>query len=443
MALVHLLPISDATTSLVVRLANLGLVVWVMRLSERLLRRIVPEAGRLAPALWISLALCFDLLYWGIHGFEATLLTAVFLLFLIRVHGDREEHPTTWFLLGLLPLIRSDAYALWIAGAVAAVARRGVRPALPGLACAAVLPLVHLGLRYAYYGDLLPNTYYLKVAGNGVGMRLGTGLKYLAVFGVFHWLYLLLAGLGARRGPSRALLLSMAVPIVYTLWVGGDVYLGARFLAPIVPPLAVLAFAAAHSFAGGNRSAERAWSASLALSGVVGSGFLWIAGSGHSLVRLRNGGPESSLVTALTIAKNAAPDAKVAVHAAGMVPYFSRRTSIDLLGKADAVVARLEPEGGRIGHNKLLPGYSLGQRAPDLVVMLWLPPGMSACNERDRASVGLVAPSWVASIYASEAFQQSYCGAALDVAGGDPIYFRRGSPEAVRSSAWAAVRTAP
>ena len=79
--------------------------------------------------------------------------------------------------------------------------------------------------------------------------------------------------------------------------------------------------------------------------------------------------PEHSLITALTIAKNAAPETVIAVHAAGMGPYFSRRRSIDMLGKVDSVVARLPAVGSVIGHNKLDPGYSLGRLAPDAVAL--------------------------------------------------------------------------
>jgi hypothetical protein len=119
-----------------------------------------------------------------------------------------------------------------------------------------------------------------------------------------------------------------------------------------------------------------------------------------------------------------------------MVPYFSRRPAIDVLGKTDPVVARLPAMGPEIGHNKLDLGHSLGRLAPDLMVMLWLPPGFGECTERDRAIVGSAAPPWVAAIYLSEPFQRDYCGTAVEIPGGDPVYFRRSSPETARRPSW-------
>jgi hypothetical protein len=442
MAAVHLVQVADAKTSLVIRLVNLALMGWVLILAERLLRRFVPDPGLALPALLVPLALCYDLLYWGLHGFETTLLTAVFLLFVTRVLEEEEAGPstTTWLLLGLLPLIRSDAHALFAAGALfaAAVARdRG--KALRGVATAAIAPLAHLLFRYTYYGEILPNTYYLKVAGNPLGVRLRAGASYLAYFGVFYWMYVLLSGIGAwasGKSAKRALLLSLLLPIASTWWVGGDMYFGARFLAPIVPVLMVLALVAVRDLCAERNPAERALTASLVLSSFIGTGFLLVLGSGFSLIRLDNGGPAQSLVTALAIARNTGPDAKIAVHAAGMVPYFSRRPAIDVLGKTDPVVAHLPAMGPEIGHNKLDPAHSLGRLAPDLVVMLWLPPGFGGCTERDRAIVGSAAPPWVAALYLSEPFQRDYCGSSLDVPGGDPVFLRRSSPEAARISSW-------
>jgi arabinofuranosyltransferase len=447
MAVVHLLQVGDAKSSLVIRLVNLALMGWVLVLAERLLRRLLPDPGLALPALLLPLALCYDLLYWGLHGFETTLLTAVFLLFLARVLDEEETGISigTWLLLGLLPLIRSDAHALFAAGALFAVSVAHDRSrALRGVAIAAIAPVAHLAFRYAYYGELLPNTYYLKVAGNSLAVRLRAGASYVAYFSVFYWMYALLSGIGAwagGKGVKRTLLLSLLVPIASTVWVGGDMYFGARFLAPLVPVLMVVALATVRDVCAGREPAERALIASLVLSTFVGTGFLLVLGAGFSLIRLDNGGPVQSLITALTIAKNAGPDAKVAVHAAGMVPYFSRRPAIDVLGKTDPVVARLPAMGPEIGHNKLDPAHSLGGLAPDLVVMLWLPHGFGECTERDRALVESAAPPWVAAIYLSGPFQRDYCGTAIEIEGGDPIYFRRSSPETARRASWQPVRT--
>ena len=74
--------------------------------------------------------------------------------------------------------------------------------ALGRLALAAVLPAAHLGFRWLYYGQWLPNTYYLKVDGLAVSDRLALGGSYLAYFAAFYWLLL---GLADDIGGERCL----------------------------------------------------------------------------------------------------------------------------------------------------------------------------------------------------------------------------------------------
>ena len=62
------------------------------------------------------------------------------------------------------------------------------------------------------------------------------------------------------------------------------------------------------------------------------------------------------------------PTATVAVTSAGAVSYFSRRPSIDLLGKSDRVVASTRPRGAFVpGHNKWNYDYSIGHLRPDVI----------------------------------------------------------------------------
>lgn len=66
-------------------------------------------------------------------------------------------------------------------------------------------------------------------------------------------------------------------------------------------------------------------------------------------------------------------DATVAVAWGGAPPYYSGRTSIDLLGKSDAVVARGSPHLGiplYPGHNKWDYDHSIGNLRPDLIAQL-------------------------------------------------------------------------
>lgn len=79
------------------------------------------------------------------------------------------------------------------------------------------------------------------------------------------------------------------------------------------------------------------------------------------------------------------PGQSLAASWAGALYYFSDARGIDLLGKADPVVARAEadPWLGGTGHNKMDLDYSLGHRHPDWVLLL--PPGTPHSGRFDQA----------------------------------------------------------
>ena len=78
--------------------------------------------------------------------------------------------------------------------------------------------------------------------------------------------------------------------------------------------------------------------------------------------------PFEEIVVAAQLLKNASPYASVAVIPVGIVPYFTRLYTVDMLGKTDAHIAQLPPQrGAMVGHGKVDPAYSFA-KAPDYVV---------------------------------------------------------------------------
>ncbi len=72
------------------------------------------------------------------------------------------------------------------------------------------------------------------------------------------------------------------------------------------------------------------------------------------------------------IRDNTDENAVIAVHAAGQIPYYSNRQTVDLLGKSDPVVAMgLPATSFRPGHNKWNYEYSIMTLQPDLIADEW------------------------------------------------------------------------
>jgi hypothetical protein len=74
----------------------------------------------------------------------------------------------------------------------------------------------------------------------------------------------------------------------------------------------------------------------------------------------------------LEIRRRTPVETVIAVVWAGAPPYWAKRTSVDLLGKNDRVIARSTPRGAfRPGHNKWDYRYSIENFRPDLILQTW------------------------------------------------------------------------
>jgi len=373
MAGLHRLPLSSAKMALAVKTVSWLLACGILVLAERLARRIVGGDAIAIVFVLLTLAMCRDLLFWAVNGFDTTLLTAAFLFVVVRILDERDHAPRalTYLALGALPVIRSDGYYVWAGAALVALGfARDRRAVLPWLALSLSLPALHLGVRRMYYGQWLPNTFYVKVA--GVDGRFASGAGYLKGF-VAHYAALVpLALVGAWRGRGQALGWLLAPGVVggaYVLYVGADMYGDSRFLAFFLPVLLGLAAAGAGAVCRDSIAARSTVLAALAASVLFQAGI----NGPRQFLRLssENGAPRESLVAAMAIERNTRADATIAVVAAGVAPYFSDRRALDFLGLSDPYLARLPGHPDEpIGHAKYDVTYTLGRR-PDVVLPLW------------------------------------------------------------------------
>ena len=76
----------------------------------------------------------------------------------------------------------------------------------------------------------------------------------------------------------------------------------------------------------------------------------------------------------LCLRRATSPDATIACHAAGNIPYYSDRRTIDLLGKSDRRIARTPPKRSfRPGHDRWDYEYGIALLKPDVVADEWGP----------------------------------------------------------------------
>lgn len=430
LALVQLLPIGVAQTSLVVSLTNLVLGVVTIPYLARLVRLLGGTAVSVATTLALYV-LSKSLMVWNTTGVETALLIFLVVVTIGRVIDEaRRAQPRllTYLLIAVLSLVRADALVLAGLIYLQAIALTPQRRRVIGYtAISLTLPLAHFVFRFAYYGDWLPNTAYLKVA--NWDDRVGAGARYVFDFIRQYVVLIGLAVIGALRLPDRVLrwLLGLIAAVAgYVVFIGGDAFPNARFFVPILPLLMALAVVSAERMIA--RPTLRAAvlllcviTTPLVIPGYFGN----LTPGGYNADNVRIG---------LLLKANAPATAKAADFSAGTVFYFSEGGAIDLLGKSDAHIAHLAavPANDRPGHNKYDIDYSLGTLRPDFVIA---PFRLPVDEERVRAlSRGEF--SWINDLYFNALFQQHCLPYPIDVRALRSIFVCDWSNQFERRALW-------
>lgn len=288
-------------------------------------------------------------------------------------------------LLGLSVLTRPDsllvaAVILPPAAYLFAKGRAGRGRRLAGL-CALLLPFIclvgaWLAWKTWYYGDVLPNTYYVKLGSSPSARQ---GLVYLYDFFAAYWLAppLLLLLWASRKlfaKNQRPLSLPALVTVLwlaYTARAGGD-FMEFRFVVPVLPFVFLLLVWAMLSVG------RREISAALALLMLAGSLYHALTFThrdgieGVALLRDHIDGADDDwrgIGRTLGAALGHDPGVTIATTAAGAIPFYSGLRTLDMHGLNDRWVARDGIlMGSRPGHQRLAPLAYMIERRVNLIV---------------------------------------------------------------------------
>jgi len=401
MAGAHLVPVPESKISLVVMLMGSVVLLGATAAAWRLAARLSPGSLAVPIAAGALTGFYYPLAFWTLRGLETGLQTLLLLagtIFAVRLHAgdDARARSGLAVVTALLLLVRPDGavpVAILLAGVALGTPPGRRRSAVaPALITGVVVAALHTLGRMAYYGDPLPNTYYLKATGIPLGERIDRGafsLFELVRLHLYPLLVVLAAGALLLRGRSRfapALLGALlAGQCAYSVLVGGDAWewmdYSNRFIAPAVPA----GFVAAAWAAG--TAARRAGRAAGVVMLLVAALLLGATNAGPVRLWWRDGAfhaTDDAEMARLGVALRRATDESVvpAVVWAGGVPYFAHRTCVDLLGKNDPVIAKGPTRGPFVpGHDKWDYRHSIGELRPDIVFQtsfVWTEPGFYA-----------------------------------------------------------------
>jgi arabinofuranosyltransferase len=405
MALLHLLPLPVSKIGLAVQLS--GLLFLAINLF------VVKKIGdELSDSPWVGLLAAFITAFylplnnWGLQGMEVSLLalmvsTAIW--WAIRCVKNSSFSPWLYLFLGLATFVRIDMavpylaimlYLFWFDQ------QNRKKHFLWGAVILAAFLGAQTLFRLVYYGDLLPNTYYLKMTGVPLWFRIGHGIYvYWQFLWTTNWiLYLIPLAfiIGTRDRYGLLLALVFLSVSAYSVYVGGDAWEhrgGAnRFIAVGMPAFFV-------TFSYTLEQARKAifdkqpfWLCSIGwilqfavvVISVVNFGTMIDENYINRLLLNRQPlfvrGTERYTQMGLMIQEFTSEDARVAVVTAGAIPYYANRNAIDLMGKSDSVIAqspmrvKLTRQGMkdfRPGHSKWDYTYSILELKPDVVAQLW------------------------------------------------------------------------
>jgi hypothetical protein len=403
MSLWHHLPIEPHMMSLPIQLTSLVALVALAILTYSISKSYVDSNGLRIIATAFAV-FYFPMIMWSLLGMEVGLITAG-LMIAVKWTLDALERDQfdarIYLLLGILTLVRMDALIFAIAISVF-LAYHQRRLKTKHVAAFAAMALVFIGgqtlWRYSYYGEFLPNTYYLKATGYPIIYRWTRGL-----YALYHFLQqpnLLIAlapiayALWKRTQETNLLLVLIGIATAYSIYVGGDAWEEAgganRYLLPVMPLYFILLFRMIEELwqRVGEHTRVKRWGLAIPIV-LLYLGFntpnvtAYNPNSLEDLLLL--GKPyavrehAARIEQAKWIDEHTTPKATIAVAWAGITPYFAERKYFDMYGKVDPVISRLEAKPYQFasnltaffpGHNKWNYGYTLGALKPDIITGL-------------------------------------------------------------------------
>ncbi len=413
MAVFHLFPIPINWMGLPIKITGAILLLINLFFIKKITEHLTSPGSVVPLAAVILVAFYYPLNVWSLHGLEVGLLiliTSAAILMVIRGLEDGKFSFWLYILLGASTLVRIDMLALGLAtwGFLVIfdpVNRR--KHLIWGFLILAGFMMGQTLLRWLYYGDFLPNTYYLKMTGISPLLRIKRGIyvfvKFVWNFNIILFLLPFLLLIFRRDKAVLYLFLIFAVQVAYSIYVGGDAWEhrggSNRFFSVVMPAFMILfvltldelRIAILDRFHLGNPKFGFKWLEPLSEIALVLFTILSLLNFNALLDTLSlqysflqkptiyTIGEEKVLRMALFVRDITDEDARILVFAAGGLPYYSQRYSYDMLGKSDRVIAheemRYDPSKPiidlRPGHSKWDYAHSIKNLEPDVIPEIW------------------------------------------------------------------------
>jgi hypothetical protein len=407
-----------STSVLFIQLLGAGFMLAIAYVNMQIADYIVPSENHqtrsFVRVLSFFCALSYyPLTYWSLMGMETGLLTLLLLLSILSAFKyTRSKNAAYLFLvagcLGLTYLTRNDsiifailifAYITWETYATnPRISWKDIQSLFVAIGLYFLFVVGQLAFRYLYYGELLPNTYTLKLTGMSLLARIKNGIGFVAPFIKENAFVLVLSSINLVFDFQKRKLLLVSIvfsAISYEIYVGGDPWNYWRIMSPFMPLLMILFLITINAIVLAISSTQvftiyflrnpifpkkytgQILIALLTLIGLLSANVRFLAEISFLKKPYQTESNRVNVNTAIVLSQLTTSDATVGVYWAGSIPFFTNRKAIDFLGKSDRYIAQLPPDvSGSIawsgmssvpGHNKYDLNYSIKTLEPTYV----------------------------------------------------------------------------
>ena len=406
MSLFHLLPVAPSKISLFIQISGAVFLLANLFFVRKIADLVSNGSVFVSVGAAFLTAFYLPLNNWSLQGMEVGVLTLIVSASIWKALRCMQQPSFSiwlYILLGVGTLIRIDMAILFLAilaFLIYADPKNRRSNLVWGTLVLTFFILLQTLFRLWYYGDILPNTYYLKMTGFPFWLRISRGLwVFLDFTQKLNWILFLVPfsiPLFRRDKVILFLLWVFVAQAMYSIYVGGDAWEPSggsnRYVSIVMPVFFILFCFGLTSNALFSISATRY--AKYGMAALIVIGFInFNSMTGLEAMQevllvkptLHITDNKRMVTRALLLTKITNPQAKIAVVWAGAIPYFSDRYAIDLLGKSDRKIAHLDmriPLADPLnpitqytsfypGHLKWDYGYSIGELKPDVVAQLW------------------------------------------------------------------------